>query len=118
MTGVCRFCKQSMLIHEDYRVRWPEMTLNDIASKICGCEESVKQNVRDDAYSAINTMFLGEKDDDTRMLLVAAVDAICDDAIESSSFKAAGGIKIAVKKTSKGKIRIDKTITMNEAAEI
>lgn len=118
MTGVCRFCKQSVMIHEDYLEKWPKLTDDEIATKVCGCEESVEQNVRDDAYSAINTMFSGEKDENTRMLLVAAVDAICDDAIESSSFKAAGGIKIAVKKTSKGKIRIDKTITMNEAAEI
>lgn len=118
MTGVCKFCKQGALIHNDYLERWPEWTLDEIATKVCSCEEAKKQNIRDDAYSAINTMFSGENDDNTRILLVGVVDAICDEAIESSSFKAAGGIKISVKLTSKGKIRIDKTITMNEAKEI
>ena len=118
MTGVCKFCGQGAVIHEDYIERWPEKSLDEIATRLCKCEQAKKQNIKNDAYSAIDTMFPCEDEENTKILLVAVVDAICEEAIEASSFKACDNIKISVKKTSKGKIRIDKKVTMSEAKEV
>lgn len=118
MTGVCKYCNQSTILPEDMVADNPELTADELATKICQCTEAKKARYKEEAKTAIETMFDDSEDKCIRLMLMQALEGICVGDIESCTIKVASNIKVAIKMTSKGKIRIDRTISNNEAMEL
>lgn len=116
--GTCRYCKQRLLINIP-EGEVPEDYEDDIATEECNCAEAREMADRKksqaDAYEKISKLFNNYACKD--ILVTAVHPLICDD-IESISIKVGKNMKATMKKTSKGKIRVEKIVTSGEAEEI
>lgn len=117
--GTCKYCKQRLLVHVP-EGELPEDYEDDIASEECNCREAReaadKKKSQADAYEKIGRLFNNYSA--CKDILMAAVHPLICDDIESLTIKVNKTTKANLKKTSKGKIRVEKIITSGEAEEI
>lgn len=118
--GTCKYCKQRVLVQIPGEGDVPEDYADDVASEECTCtkarEERDKKNAKSEAFSKISMLF--DDYSDAKNLLVEAVQPLISTGIESISIKIDKKTKATMKITSKGKIRVEKTITSGQVEEI
>lgn len=121
--GGCRFCGQitSIEVPDD----WNGEMKDELATEICNCYEAkeytFKKHRKEKAIKAIKEQF-GEKskhsvEDEVRLFLEMAADIVVEGFVNSATIDLGNGVKAKIGATSKGNIKVEKTITEKTTKE-
>lgn len=124
--GACRFCGQVRRL--ETFIAWPESECNEVTTELCGCYEAIeytrKKSKLEKTKAAIQEKF-GEESgmtfhgqDKVLELMNMMAEQMVEDNIQRCSVDISGQVKAKFSFTSKGAIKVERTITRKEAEEI
>lgn len=122
-TGACRFCGQMRTI--ETLTHWDADEVNEAVTELCSCYDATEyasmKMKKEKACKAIRRKFLNEpKPWPAPMLdiLFSAVTMILEGRLKKLSIDDGEGIKVSLGITSKGDIKVEKTVTKKESEEV
>lgn len=117
-TGGCKYCGQIVTFETEDKP-YTLADLDTMASERCSCTEAMRQrrvgNAIRKAQEDIDEMFALEEDERTTMKACASLVGM--GRFQNVSLKIDERTKVTIKLTSKGNIKIDKSVTSVETRE-
>lgn len=120
--GECRFCGQSKMLHT--AMKWNQEDCNEAATEMCTCAKadaySKRKRRKEKIYSSIEENF-GESSNTplpaVKEIMEAAAQPIIEYKIDSVTVKV-NNAKFTMSMTSKGAVKIGRTITRSDSVEV
>lgn len=120
--GACRYCGQLRMFHTIFR--WGEDECNEAATELCDCPSAqyyTRQKERKETITEAIEENYGERAEnkmpEVAAIMRAAAEAIVEYKVDSVTVKA-GRIKCKLSMTSKGAVKMEKTVTNNDSVEV
>ena len=121
-TGACRFCGQVRMFHTIFP--WKEDECNEAATELCNWPEAeyyTGQKERKETITNAIEENYGEQAEhpipEVAAIMRAAAEPIVEYKVDSVTIKA-GRIKCKLAMTSKGAVKMERTITNNDSVEV
>ena len=127
-TGVCRFCGQikSVEVPEE----WDDEKLDELVAESCNCDVAMryqkKKKRREGAEEKLKEILEYEAEDDedgmvpddAKELSYVALEKILEGPINQITVETENGIKIKMKKNTKGYVRMERKKTKTKSCEV
>lgn len=126
--GSCAYCGQMMSFHTDGS--WGQEQLNELATLGCSCPHAKRyqalHKAKDAAERKIRKLFgrgadmkdAEDAEDETVSMLIKLVGLIADEQIQSASIVIAPRLKAKMSVSSKGTIKVKRTIMQERTEEM
>ncbi len=121
-TGACRYCGQVRMFHTIFP--WTNDECNEAATELCNCPDAEyytgQKERKETITKAIEENYGAEAEKpipEVAAIMRAAAEAIVEYKVDSVTIKA-GRIKCKLAMTSKGAVKMERTITNNDSVEV
>lgn len=121
-TGACRYCGQVRMFHTIFP--WTNDECNEVATELCDCSNAqyyTSQKKRKETITEAIEENFGEQAEhpipEVAAIMREAAEPIVEYKVDSVTIKA-GRIKCKLSMTSKGAVKMERTITNNDSVEV
>lgn len=117
VNGCCKYCGQIIAMQVDKE--YSDEVLDELASKRCDCDTARElrevENAITEAIEDVDKMF--PEREEVRGCIKQACDLVGHELIDSITVKIDSRTKTTIKKTTKGKIRVERVVKNTESRE-
>lgn len=117
--GACKHCGQIIILDIDEDAAFSQQEIDELASKRCDCEIAKIQrdieNSISDAIEDVDKMF--PESENIRGYVKQACELVGREYVENITIKIDSRTKAQIKKTTKGKIRVERVVKNTESRE-
>lgn len=121
--GACRFCGQMRTI--ETLTHWDPDDVNEAVTELCGCYDAMEyvatKMKKEKACKAIQRKFMNESKPwppSLMNILFEVVPLILEGHLKNMTIDDGEGVKVKLGITSKGDIKVEKTVTRKESEEV